>query len=120
MPLAPRQLSSSSHSLPGTGLRCHSRQSHGRSKSHRPRGLLKQSEKHREHVMRPLTKVLTLTVIAALGILAQAPVLAAEITVLAGMGNVSGIQDLAPAFERASGHKVIGPFLPAADLPAGH
>jgi molybdate transport system substrate-binding protein len=68
--------------------------------------------------MRPLTKVLTLTFIAALGILAQAPVQAAEITVLAGMGNVSGIQDLAPAFERASGHKVIVRFVPTADLPA--
>jgi molybdate transport system substrate-binding protein len=79
---------------------------------------LKQREKHREHVMGPLTKVLTLTLIAALGILAQAPVQAAEITVLAGMGNVSGIQDLAPAFERASGHKVIVRFVPTADLPA--
>jgi len=68
--------------------------------------------------MRPLTKVLTLTFIAALGILAQAPVQAAEITVLAGMGNLSGIQDLAPAFERASGHKVIVRFVPTADLPA--
>ena len=41
---------------------------------------------------------------------------AAEITVLAGMGNVSGINDLAPAFERASGHKVVVRFVPTADL----
>src|SRR5262245_47390688 len=43
---------------------------------------------------------------------------AAEITVVAGMGNVSGIRDLAPAFERASGHKVNVRFVQTADLPA--
>jgi molybdate transport system substrate-binding protein len=32
---------------------------------------------------------------------------AAEITILAGQGVVSGLMDLAPAFERATGHKVI-------------
>jgi molybdate transport system substrate-binding protein len=32
---------------------------------------------------------------------------AAEITVLTGQGVVSAVRDLAPAFERASGHKVI-------------
>ena len=32
---------------------------------------------------------------------------AAEITVLAGMGVVSAIRDLAPAFERRTGHKVV-------------
>jgi molybdate transport system substrate-binding protein len=32
---------------------------------------------------------------------------AAEITILAGQGVVSGLVDLAPAFERATGHKVI-------------
>ncbi len=35
---------------------------------------------------------------------------AAEITVLAGMGVVSGVRDVAPAFERATGHKVIVSF----------
>ena len=35
---------------------------------------------------------------------------AAEITVLAGMGVVSGIRDVAPAFERATGHKGIVSF----------
>ena len=35
---------------------------------------------------------------------------AAEITVLAGMGVVSGVRDAAPALERATGHKVIVSF----------
>jgi molybdate transport system substrate-binding protein len=35
---------------------------------------------------------------------------AAELTVLAGMGVVSGVRDVAPAFERATGHKVIVSF----------
>jgi molybdate transport system substrate-binding protein len=34
----------------------------------------------------------------------------AEITVLAGQGVVSAVRDLAPAFERASGHKVVVSF----------
>src|SRR5437016_1218384 len=68
-------------------------------------------------MMRPQTKLAMLSLLAALGILAQGAVQAAEITVLAGMGNVSGIQDLAPAFERASGHKVIVRFVATADLP---
>jgi molybdate transport system substrate-binding protein len=59
--------------------------------------------------MRLQIKAMTLC-LAAVGILAQGAVQAAEITVLAGMGNVSGIRDLAPAFERASGHKVIVRF----------
>jgi molybdate transport system substrate-binding protein len=33
-----------------------------------------------------------------------------EITVLAGMGVVSGVRDVVPAFERATGHKVIVNF----------
>jgi molybdate transport system substrate-binding protein len=52
----------------------------------------------------------TLSFLAVLGVLSCKAVLAAEITVLAGMGNVSAIRDLAPAFERASGHKVIVRF----------
>jgi molybdate transport system substrate-binding protein len=67
--------------------------------------------------MRLRTNVVTLSLLAALGILANGAVQAAEITVLAGMGNVSGIRDLAPAFEKASGHKVIVRFVPTADLP---
>jgi molybdate transport system substrate-binding protein len=33
-----------------------------------------------------------------------------EITVLAGMGVVSGVRDVAPAFERATGHRVVVSF----------
>ena len=66
--------------------------------------------------MRLRTNVITLSLLAALGILAQGAVQAAEITVLAGMGNVSGVRDLAPAFEKASGHKVIVRFVPTAEL----
>ena len=35
---------------------------------------------------------------------------AAEVTVLASMGVVSGVRDVASAFERATGHKVIVSF----------
>ena len=66
--------------------------------------------------MRHQMKLMALGLLAAVGILAQGTVQAAEITVLAGMGNVSGIRDLAPAFERASGHKVIVRFVPTAEL----
>jgi molybdate transport system substrate-binding protein len=62
------------------------------------------------------TRLLTLGLLAAWG-LTQVTAQAAEITVLAGMGNVSGIRDLAPAFERASGHKVVVRFVQTADLP---
>jgi molybdate transport system substrate-binding protein len=41
---------------------------------------------------------------------------AAEITVLAGMGVISGVRDLAPAFERMTGHKVLVRFEQTADL----
>jgi molybdate transport system substrate-binding protein len=67
--------------------------------------------------MRLRMHAMTLGLLAAMGILAQGTVQAAEITVLAGMGNVSGIRDLAPAFERASGHKVMVRFVQTADLP---
>jgi molybdate transport system substrate-binding protein len=55
------------------------------------------------------------TAAGVLGVLAcsgpvQAP--AAEITVLAGMGVVSGVRDLAPNFEQQTGHKVIVRFEP--------
>jgi molybdate transport system substrate-binding protein len=63
------------------------------------------------------TNGVALCLLAALCVLTHGAVQAAEITVLAGMGNVSGINDLAPAFERASGHKVIVRFVPTAELP---
>jgi molybdate transport system substrate-binding protein len=52
---------------------------------------------------------------AVLGLLAG-PVAAAEITVLGGMGVVSGLRDLAPAFEKMTGHKVIVRFEQTADI----
>src|SRR5438093_7237356 len=50
-----------------------------------------------------------------LGLLAG-PVQAAEITVMGGMGVVSGLHDLAPAFEKMTGHKVIVRFVQTADI----
>src|SRR5262245_62402832 len=45
---------------------------------------------------------------SALGLALMAqPAQAAEILVLGGQGNISGIRDLAAGFERASGHKVV-------------
>src|SRR6266849_2277389 len=41
---------------------------------------------------------------------------AAEITVMAGMGVVSGLRDLAPAYEKLTGHKVIVIFEQAAAM----
>jgi len=64
--------------------------------------------------MRMRTWMLTLALLTAWG--GQNSLQAAEITVLAGMGNVSGINDLAPAFERASGNKVVVRFVPTAEL----
>jgi molybdate transport system substrate-binding protein len=47
-----------------------------------------------------------------LGVSGERPAQAAEITVRAGMGVVSSIRDLAPAFEKMTGHKVIVIFDP--------
>jgi molybdate transport system substrate-binding protein len=44
------------------------------------------------------------------------PARAGEITVLGGMGVVSGLRDLAPAYEKLTGHKVIIRFEPTAQL----
>ena len=52
----------------------------------------------------------TACLLAVLGGLEQGPSRAAEIVVLTNMGVVSAVRDLAPAFERASGHKVIISF----------
>ena len=57
-----------------------------------------------------------MAVAAVVILLAAGPVQAAEITVLAGMGVVSGVRDLAPAFERMTGHKVIVRFEQTADI----
>jgi molybdate transport system substrate-binding protein len=47
-----------------------------------------------------------------LGVSVERPAQAAEITVRAGMGVVSSVRDLAPAFEKMTGHKVIVIFDP--------
>jgi molybdate transport system substrate-binding protein len=46
------------------------------------------------------------------------PAQAAEITVLAGMGVISGVSDLAPAYEKLTGHTVTVKFEQAAALNA--
>ena len=53
--------------------------------------------------MRRPTFAVAVLLFALSGLSAQA----AEITVLGGMGVVSAIRDLAPAFEQKTGHKVI-------------
>jgi len=54
--------------------------------------------------------------VVMLSLLAQGSVQTAEVTVLGGMGVVSGLRDLAPAFEQMTGHKVIVRFEQTADL----
>jgi molybdate transport system substrate-binding protein len=61
-------------------------------------------------------KTWSMAVVAVMSLLAGGQVEAAEITVLAGMGVVSGMRDLGPAFERMTGHKVIVRFEQTADL----
>jgi molybdate transport system substrate-binding protein len=50
--------------------------------------------------------------VAMLGLSGERPAQAAEITVRAGMGVVSSVRDLAPVFEKKTGHKVIVVFDP--------
>jgi molybdate transport system substrate-binding protein len=57
-------------------------------------------------------------VLAALVICYAMPSQAAEITVLAGMGVISGVSDLAPAYEKLTGHTVTVKFEQAAALNA--
>jgi len=60
------------------------------------------------------------TVVGVLGLLAisfAVPAPAAEITVLAGMGVISGVSDLAPAYEKLTGHSVVVRFEQAAAMP---
>jgi molybdate transport system substrate-binding protein len=52
-------------------------------------------------------KVLAAGLLAVLCVVGERAAQAAEITILAGQGVMSGLVDLAPAFERATGHKVI-------------
>jgi hypothetical protein len=58
----------------------------------------------------PRSILLTSSLPGVLSVLSPGAAGAAEITVLAGMGVASGVRDVAPAFERATGHKVIVSF----------
>ncbi|HLK81542.1 MAG TPA: molybdate ABC transporter substrate-binding protein [Xanthobacteraceae bacterium] len=58
-------------------------------------------------------RILTLVLLA---ISFAAPARAAEITVLAGMGVISGVSDLAPAYEKLTGHTVTVKFEQAAAM----
>jgi molybdate transport system substrate-binding protein len=49
-------------------------------------------------------------IFGVLGMVSVGATQAAEVTVLTGQGVVSAVRDLAPAFERASGHKVVVSF----------
>ena len=60
--------------------------------------------------MRKLTNVLGATCLAVLGVLSQGAAQAAEITILGGMGVISGVRDLAAGFQSATGHKVNAVF----------
>ena len=52
----------------------------------------------------------TAGLLGVLAVMTHASARAAEIVVLTNLGVVSAVRDLAPAFERASGHKVIVSF----------
>jgi molybdate transport system substrate-binding protein len=58
----------------------------------------------------PRSILLTTSLLGVLSVLSPGTAGAIEITVLAGMGVVSGVRDVSPAFERATGHKVIVSF----------
>jgi molybdate transport system substrate-binding protein len=58
------------------------------------------------------TSFAALVAVLLLGVSGERAVQAAEITVRAGMGVVSSVRDLAPAFEKMTGHKVIVIFDP--------
>jgi molybdate transport system substrate-binding protein len=64
--------------------------------------------------MRKFTSVAVATMTGVLSLAGAAP--AAEITVLANQGAVSGIRDLAAGFEQATGNKVIVSYKPGAAL----
>jgi molybdate transport system substrate-binding protein len=57
------------------------------------------------------TNIVTLALIAALAVWKSTPAHAAEITILVNQGALSGVRDLAAAFEKASGHKVVIDFV---------
>jgi molybdate transport system substrate-binding protein len=61
--------------------------------------------------MKIRTSMITLALLAALGLWSEVPARAAEVTILVNQGAVSGVRDLAAGFEKASGHKVIVDFV---------
>jgi molybdate transport system substrate-binding protein len=67
------------------------------------------------------TNLLAAGCLAVLGVLGQGAAQAAEITVLGGMGVISGVRDLAAGFQSATGHKVNAVFdaNPLAKVNAG-
>jgi molybdate transport system substrate-binding protein len=56
------------------------------------------------------TRKLAAITLGVMGVLSTGLAGAAELTVLASMGVLSGVRDVASAFERATGHKVIVSF----------
>jgi molybdate transport system substrate-binding protein len=60
--------------------------------------------------MRAVCAVYNVLVLGALGMASLGTAQAAELTVLTSQGVVSAVRDLAPAFEKASGHKVMVSF----------
>src|SRR6266705_1014093 len=53
-----------------------------------------------------LTHVMTLSLVAALGLWARAPAQAVELTVYLNQATETGVRELAAGFEKATGHKV--------------
>src|SRR5262245_53290188 len=65
---------------------------------------------HGEPTMRIRSNAAAAGILGVLGMLSLGATQAAEVTVLTGQGVVSAVRALAPAFERASGHKVVVSF----------
>jgi molybdate transport system substrate-binding protein len=57
------------------------------------------------------TNVVSLALMATLVLWSNRPAHAAEITIMVTQGALSGVRDLAAAFEKASGHKVVVDFV---------
>src|SRR5882757_1823901 len=60
--------------------------------------------------MRTKADVVAACMLGVLGMVSLGAAQAAELTVLTSQGVVSAVRDLAPAFEKASGHEVIVSF----------
>src|SRR5436190_20144285 len=57
------------------------------------------------------TNVVTLALVAALGLWSQTPARAADIVVMVNQGALSGVRDLAAGFEQVTGNKVTVDFV---------